>query len=146
MLIAEAQVQTEQPSRYLVQLCRHAQQIHRVRDRPHTHDGGDVQPPPEVQHVEWSETRGLVSFGRAQCTIQTTPGTLTLRAEATDEENLQRVQDIVAGDIERFGRRDHLTVNWQRREAPTVQLGQASYAPSGTSPGRSGPFGAVRLT
>jgi hypothetical protein len=39
---------------------------------------------------------------------------LTLRAEADDEGNLQLIQDIITRDIERFGRRDHLKVSWQR--------------------------------
>ena len=57
MLTAEAQVETERPGRYLVQLCRHASQMgQHLRQRPRTHDGGDV--PPEVQHVEWSDTYG----------------------------------------------------------------------------------------
>ncbi len=124
MLTAEARVETEHPSRYLVQLCRHAQQIHRLHDRPRIH-GGEEQPFPEVPHVEWSETRGIVSFGWGQCTMQAIAGTLTLRVEAADEQNLQRVQDIVAGDIERFGRRDHLTVKWQRPGAPPAQPGEA---------------------
>jgi len=71
-----------------------------------------------VQHVEWSETRGTVNFGWGQCTMEASAGTLTLRAEAADQENLQRVQDIVARDIERFGKRDHLTVMWNRPGEP----------------------------
>jgi hypothetical protein len=43
----------------------------------------------------------MISFGWGRCTMRATAGTLTLRAEAADEENLQRVQDIVAGDIGR---------------------------------------------
>jgi hypothetical protein len=70
--------------------------------------------------AEWSETRGIVDFGWGQCTLQATAGMLTLRAEAADEESLQLVQDIVARDIERFGKRDHLTVTWQRPGAPTA--------------------------
>ena len=49
MFAAEAQVKTEDPRRYLTQLCRHAQQVHRLRHRPRSH-GGDGQPPPKVQH------------------------------------------------------------------------------------------------
>ena len=49
MPTAEAHVQTEHPSRYLAQLCKHARQVHRLRHRPPTHDGGDPQPPPKVQ-------------------------------------------------------------------------------------------------
>jgi hypothetical protein len=125
MLAAEAQVKTEDPGRYLTQLCRHAQQVHRMRHRPRNH-GGDGQPPPKVQHVECSETSGTISFGWGQCTMQASSGTLTLRAEAADEERLQRVQDIIARDIERFGKRNQLTVSWQRTKAPSAQAGQAS--------------------
>jgi hypothetical protein len=125
MLAAEAQVKTEDPARYLSQLCRHAQQVHRLRHRPRGH-GGDGQPPPKVQHVECSETSGTISFGWGQCTMRATPGILTLRAEAADEESLQRVQEIIARDIERFGKRNQLTVSWQRARAPSAQPGQAS--------------------
>ena len=124
MLAAEAQVKTEDPGRYLTQLCRHAQQVHRMRHRPRNH-GGDGQPPPKVQHVECSETSGTISFGWGQCTMQASSGTLTLRAEAADEERLQRVQDIIARDIDRFGKRNQLTVSWQRTQAPNGQPGHA---------------------
>jgi len=112
MLTAEAHVQTEHPDRYLVQLCRHAQQVHRLHHRPP--HGAGAQPPPKVEHVEWSGTRGIVDFGWGRCTMQASGNLLTLRAEATDEEKLQRVQGIVTRDIERFGSRDHLTVSWER--------------------------------
>jgi hypothetical protein len=126
MPTAEAHVHTSQPGRYLVQLCRHAQQIHRLRHSRRPHDGGDARPAPTVQHVEWSQTRGTISFGWGQCTMQASPGRLTLQVEAADEEHLQRVQEIVATDIERFGRRDQLKVNWQRPGAPIAQTGEAS--------------------
>ena len=124
MLITEAHVQTEHPDRYLVQLCRHAQQVHRLRHRP-SHGRADAQPP-KVEHVEWSGTRGTVDFGWGRCTMQATPGALTLQAEAADEESLQRVQGIISRDIERFGKRDQLTVAWQRAPAPSAQPGQDS--------------------
>ena len=52
--------------------------------------------------------------------MRATPGTLTLRAEAADEESLQRVQGIIARDIERFSKRNQLTVTWQRTQPPDV--------------------------
>lgn len=124
MLTAEAQVGTQRPSRYLVQLCQHFNhQGRHLRHGPHPHVVDDAQAPPEVQaHVEWSDTDGIVSLSWGQCTMQATPDTLTLRAEAADEESLQRVQDLVAGHLERFGRRDHLTVNWRRPPAPTGKV------------------------
>jgi hypothetical protein len=112
MPTAEAHVQTSQPGRYLIQLCRHAQQIHRLPHSPRPHDRGGARPAPTVQHVEWSQTRGMISFGWGQCTMQASPDRLTLQVEAADEEHLQRVQEIIAADIERFGRRDQLKVTW----------------------------------
>jgi hypothetical protein len=128
MLTAQAHIQTEHPSRYLVQLCRHANNINHKGQ--HLHEGqhlhvGQAQVRPEVLHVEWTDTDGILSLNWGQCTMQAGPDTLTLRVEATDEENLQRVQDLLAGDLERFGRRDQLKVTWQRSSKPTVQPGEA---------------------
>jgi hypothetical protein len=58
-----------------------------------------------------------------QWTLQATPDALTLHAEAANEEDLQRIQDLLAARLEKIGRRDHLTVTWQRPDAPTVHLG-----------------------
>jgi hypothetical protein len=69
MLIAEARVATERSSRYLVQLCRHVNLVARAN--------------PQMQaHVEWSDDRGVISFGRGRCTLRADPGVLTLHAEA----------------------------------------------------------------
>ncbi len=64
MLTAEARVETERASRYLAQLCRHASQL--GQHLRHTHDSGDA--PPEVRHVEWSDTYGIVSLGWGEWT------------------------------------------------------------------------------
>lgn len=122
MLISEAHVETERPSRYLVQLCRHLEQMGRpLGHRPRSHGGGDMHAPPEVQHVEWSETSGTVHLNWGQWTMRAAPGTLTLCAEAANENDLRQIQDLVAGRLEKIGRRDHLTVTWQRSEAPGIQ-------------------------
>lgn len=121
MLTSEAHVHSERPSRYISQLCRHAEQIQRLRNRGRLlHEGGDGQAPPEMTHVEWSHATGRVSFGWGRCVMEASATTLTLRAEATDEANLQWIQDTIAKDVERFGRREHLKVDWRRREAPGV--------------------------
>ena len=117
MLTAEAQIQTRRPSRYLTQLCKHASDMgghrgHRMRAR---HGGGASEGSPEVQHVEWSDTHGIVALSWGQCTLQATSSTLTLRAEAADEENLRRIQELITARLERFGQRDHLKVDWQRQ-------------------------------
>jgi hypothetical protein len=119
MPTAEARIQTERPGRYLAQLCRHASQMGKhTRHRPRALDGGDQAP--EVQHVEWTDTYGVVSMSWGQWTMQASADTLTVRAEAADEEKLQQIQDLIAQRLGRFGRRDHLTVNWRRPEPPTA--------------------------
>ena len=122
MLTAEARIQTEHPSRYLTQLCQHANSINHKTLRLHA---GKAQIRPEIQDIEWSDTDGTLTFSWGRCTMHAGPGTLTVRAEATNEEDLQRTQNLITRNLERFGRRDHLKVNWQRPNAPTVQAGEA---------------------
>jgi hypothetical protein len=99
MLIAEARVETQRSSRYLVQLCRHVNKAGRAH--------------PQMQaHVEWSDDRGVISFDWGRCTLRALPGVLTLRAEAPDEDTLRRVEYPIADRLERIGRRDHLRVTW----------------------------------
>jgi hypothetical protein len=98
MLTAEASVETERPSRYIGQLCRHFNQKGRhLLGGLREHLSGDAQPRADLRarietirnsriDVEWSETHGIVSFGWGQCTMQAGPDTLTLRAQAADEE------------------------------------------------------------
>jgi hypothetical protein len=99
MLIAEAQVETERSSRYLVQLCQHIDKVGRAH--------------PQMQaHVEWSDDRGVISFDSGRCTLRALPGVLTLRAEAPDQERLHQLEQRVADRLEQVGRRDRLTVTW----------------------------------
>jgi hypothetical protein len=125
MLTAEARVETDRASRYLIQACQHFSNQGRHLRGPAAHRMGAAaarhmgagwgQAESGVQaRVEWSETDGTVDFGWARCTLQATAAALMLRAEAADQENLQRVQGTVADHLERFGRRDHLTVTWRQ--------------------------------
>jgi hypothetical protein len=54
--------------------------------------------------------------------------TLTLRVEATDEDGLERIQDIITRNFNRFGRRERLTVDWQRPETLSVAFGSGPAA------------------
>jgi hypothetical protein len=121
MLTAEARIQAERPSRYLVQLCRHASSInHKILSR----HAGQVRARPEVRHVEWTDTDGTLTFSWGRCAVQAGPDTLTVRAEAANEENLQGIQDLITRNLERFGRRDHLKVTWRRPVAPGAQASE----------------------
>jgi hypothetical protein len=122
MLTNEARIQTEHPGRYLARLCRHADSIGHKLVQLHP---GNAQARPEVKHVEWSDTAGTLTLNWGTCTMQAGPDTLTVRAEAATEEDLQRIQDLMTRNLERFGRRDHLSVTWPRPQAPAAQAGTA---------------------
>ena len=113
---AEAHVQTSSAGRYLARLCQHVGKMGRPRrHRPRSHGGSGG--PPEVLRAECSETEGVIVLSWGQCTLRAGPSTLTLRAETTDEERLTRIQDMIAGRLEKFGRRENLRVTWHRTRA-----------------------------
>lgn len=112
---AEAHVQTSSADRYLARLCQHAGKMGRSqRHRPRNH--GRSAGPPEVLHAECSETEGSIVLSWGRCALQAGPRSLTLRADAADEESLTRIQDMIAGRLEKFGRRENLRVTWHRSQ------------------------------
>ena len=115
MLTAEADIRTEHAARYLARLCGHAGKMRtagrRLGHRRPSHAPGDA--PPEVRQVECSGTEGTVSLDWGQWTMQAFPGRLAVRAEAADQENLRRIQELLTARLQKFGRREHLTVTWQ---------------------------------
>lgn len=116
MMTAVARVETEHSSRYLVKLCQH------FNDRAQAQPGVDAL-------VEWSDDRALASFGWGRCTLRADPGALTLRAEAPDQETLQRVTDLVAKHLERFGKREYLTVTWTLAQGVDDQHAETAARP-----------------
>ena len=123
MTTAEARIETERPSRYLVQFCKHAAAMGAAGGHgPRAHLRGMLTRRAVRIHAEWSDTHGVVTFDPwGQCTLTADARTLTLRVAAADEDNLRRIQDVISRDFDRFGRREHLTVSWQGPEAPSVQ-------------------------
>ena len=117
MPAAEARVVTENAGRYLTRLCQHASKMNGpMRHRPRSHAGGGAAP--EVRQAECSDTHGMLVLSWGRCTMQAGPRLLTLHAEAPDPGSLARIQDLVAGRLEKFGRREQLTVTWQPVQAP----------------------------
>jgi hypothetical protein len=131
MLIAEARVETDRPGRYLTQVCQHLSNRGRhlgtskgrqMRHRPGGHRDDDAQPGTAEQvHVEWSETEGTVTFPGGQCVLRASGDALLLRAEAADAGTLEFIENLIASHIDRFSRREPLTVAWQRAGAPATQ-------------------------
>ncbi|WP_377273001.1 DUF2218 domain-containing protein [Peterkaempfera sp. SMS 1(5)a] len=134
MPTAEAHVATGRGSRYLTQLCRHLDRMSLMNHQPGTapHAG---HTPPQVQHVDYSDTHGVVRFAEGRWTLHATPDTLTLRVEADDEQTLQRLRDAATARLEKIGRRDRLTVTWNPSAEPLGDAGGTASA-AGVRPGR----------
>lgn len=122
MLVAEARISTRRASRYSKQLCRHADQMRRIRRQPAAgHSAGSAGP--EVNHVDYFDAVAAVQFADGRLTMQATADTLTLRVEAADDDALRRLQDGVANRLQTIGRRDQLATTWHRLQTPAVSPG-----------------------
>lgn len=110
---AEARIETDRPERYLAQICKHAAAMSDGGHRARMHSGDHSQSEEPDVHAEWSDAQGTVTFTPwGSCAITAAGNLLTLRIEATGKEDLERIQDILSRDLNRFGRRDRLVVNW----------------------------------
>jgi hypothetical protein len=111
MPASRAHVPTTRASRYLTQLGRHGHHMSRgLLRRAAAH--GDGSAPPGPRYSGWTGADGVIDFGWGRCTLHATGDALTLRAEAGDQQQLERIQDGISGRLERIGRRDHLALTW----------------------------------
>jgi hypothetical protein len=85
------------------------------RHLPRVDDG---HAPPEVRHVDWTDAQGTIELDVGRWTMYATANTLTLRVEAAGEEDLRLIQSLVGNRVEQIGRRDRLTVVWERVDSP----------------------------
>lgn len=94
---AEARVPTPKAARYAKQLCGHAARM--------------------TSRATWNPPEGLIEFpgGIGTCRVTAEPEHLVLIVEGADAAGLQRMTQIIGGDIERFGTRERLTVTWVPR-------------------------------
>jgi uncharacterized protein len=60
---------------------------------------------------------GWIDFGTGRATLTAVEGTLEMRL-AVESGELDRLEDVLARHLVRFGTRDELTVRWTRGEAP----------------------------
>ena len=91
-LTSQADVATEKPVPYMRQLCKHFG--HKV-DAAFDDDSGYIQ----------------FEFGR--CELRAADATLHLSVSANSEENRERMRNVIGSHLERFGRRDELSVTWR---------------------------------
>lgn len=90
---SQARVETEMAERYLGQLCKHF--AHRI---PATFDG----------------PRGRIEFPLGICTLEAEANVLVMSAESANDENLAKLEDVVARHLERFAFRDKPAIEWKK--------------------------------
>jgi hypothetical protein len=111
--IAEARIDTDRPSRYLVQFCKHAAAMgsgrgHQLR----THGDRASETGRVTIRAEWSDTLGTVTFDPwGTCHLQAGDTELRVRVQAPSHDSLARIEEIVTADLGRFSRQE-LLITW----------------------------------
>jgi hypothetical protein len=90
-LEATATIATDQPSRYLLQLCKHLR--------------GKVP-------VEFDDSHGAITVGAGSCTLDALDGALVVHVTGTDPESIAQLESIVARHLKKFDRHDSLVIEW----------------------------------
>jgi hypothetical protein len=88
---SRAEVATDKPVAYMRQLCKHFG--HKV-------------------DASFGEDSGYIQFEFGRCELRASDGSLLLGVSAPDEESHERMERVVGSHLERFGRRDGLSVSW----------------------------------
>ncbi len=89
---SHAEVATDKPVPYMRQLCKHFG--HKV-------------------DASFGDDTGYIQFDFGRCDLHANSGTLTLDVSAADAESHERMERVIGSHLERFGRRDELSVAWQ---------------------------------
>jgi hypothetical protein len=110
---AQTHIRTPNAAAYLSRLCGHLAKLGSSRrfagHGPRRHADGQ---PSGVLHTEHTRDTGTITLTWGQLTLHATADELAIRADAGNPENLQRVQDMTAGRLRKFGRREHLDIQW----------------------------------
>lgn len=86
-------VATESPSINLKKLCRHF--------------GHKIE-------VEFDDTQGKIRFPFGTVTLAAQESLLQLQGSAATEEELERLEQVVADHLVRFANKETLSIKWQR--------------------------------
>lgn len=90
-LTSRADVATDKPVAYMRQLCKHFG--HKV-------------------DASFGEDSGYIQFDFGRCDLQAAEGELRLAVSAAEEAGRERTERVIGSHLERFGRRDELSVSW----------------------------------
>ncbi|MBV9605873.1 MAG: DUF2218 domain-containing protein [Solirubrobacterales bacterium] len=82
---------TDKPVAYMRQLCKHFG--HKV-------------------DASFGEDSGYIQFEFGRCDLHASERTLSLEVSAANAESHERMEQVIGSHLERFGRRDELSVAW----------------------------------
>jgi len=88
---SSAEVATDKPVAYMRQLCKHFG--HKV-------------------DASFDDDSGYIQFDFGRCELHASDATLRLEVSAADAESHERMERVIGSHLERFGRRDELSVAW----------------------------------
>jgi hypothetical protein len=91
---SRAFVATDTPARYIGRLCKHF--AHKVP-------------------VEFDERQGRVEFEFGLALLQAEDGGLSLRVQAANDDDLEKLEHVVASHFERFAWQEALALDWQKQ-------------------------------
>ncbi len=92
-LVATASVVTDDPSRYLLQLCKHFE--------------GKLP-------VEFNRTHGTIAAGDGCCVLDAVGGMLNISIAAPSAADLEQLKFMVAKHLAKFDRHDRLNLSWDQ--------------------------------
>lgn len=144
---SDAHIETVRARRYLGQLLGHARSIgdrHRRGGFGHlTRHGGEIG----ISATGTDTDAELVLDPWGRCTATADATALHLHVDAATPEDLHRIQDVLIRDLERFSRRDPLTIAWSPSRTGSGSPGGSRPTPSGGDGGtRRRRPGAAALT
>ncbi|MEH1127362.1 DUF2218 domain-containing protein [Micromonospora sp. CPCC 206061] len=115
----QAQVPTERASRYLTQFCKHATAMGSGGHRAGVHLQGRMTRGGVRVAANWSDSEGTITFTPwGRCILTADADALTIRVDASDQDGLTQIRDIVTRNLLRFSSRDPLSVIWEEPPAP----------------------------
>jgi hypothetical protein len=88
---SKAEVATDKPVPYMRQLCKHF--------------GHKCE-------AQFGEDSGYIQFEFGRCELHAADAMLSLSVSAPDQESHERMERVIGSHLERFGRRDRLSVEW----------------------------------
>ncbi len=91
-LTSSTTIATEKASGYLQQLCKHF--------------GHKIE-------VAFTPQTGWIKFDFGRADLEAVPTALKMTATAENEEDLARLERVLASHLERFAFREDLNINWE---------------------------------